>query len=159
MCLDSCHLLASGYEMRDAAAFEAVVDECDRAVGLDRLQALHLNDSKMPLGSNGDRHANLGEGEFGEDGIRVFLGEPRFKGMPVLLEVPGPDGHGPDGEQIEIAKRLRDEAGRGSCAPLGRASRRSKRAVAARPRRRRVEEARVDAVERRAAGLVGAVRR
>jgi deoxyribonuclease-4 len=110
VCLDSCHLLASGYEVRDAAAFKAVVDEYDRLIGLDRLQALHLNDSKVPLGSNVDRHANLGEGELGVEGIRVFLGERRFKGLPVLIEVPGPDGHGPDKEQIELAKRLRDEA-------------------------------------------------
>lgn len=110
VCLDSCHLLASGYEVRDATAFEAVVDEYDRVVGLDRLQALHLNDSQVPLGANRDRHANLGKGELGEKGIRVFLGEPRFQGLPVLIEVPGPDGHGPDKEQIDIAKRLRPRA-------------------------------------------------
>ena len=68
VCLDSCHLLASGYEVREAGAFRAVVDEYDRIVGLDRLQALHLNDSKTALGSNVDRHANLGQGELGEDG-------------------------------------------------------------------------------------------
>jgi deoxyribonuclease IV len=107
VCLDSCHLLASGYEVRDAAAFSEVVDHYDSVVGLDRLRALHLNDSKVALGSNVDRHANLGEGELGEKGIRVFLGEKRFKGLPVLVEVPGPDGHGPDKAQIDIAKRLR----------------------------------------------------
>jgi deoxyribonuclease-4 len=112
VCLDSCHLLASGYEVRDRVAFKAVVDEYDRVVGLDRLRALHLNDSKVALGSNVDRHANLGEGELGEQGIRVFLGERRFKGLPVLIEVPGPDGHGPDKEQIDIAKRLRPKAAR-----------------------------------------------
>ncbi len=113
VCLDSCHLLASGYEVRDTAAFEAVVDEYDSLVGIDRLQALHLNDSKVPLGSNVDRHANLGEGELGEEGIRVFLGERRFKRLPVLVEVPGPDGHGPGKRQVDIAKRLRDDAGSG----------------------------------------------
>jgi deoxyribonuclease-4 len=107
VCLDSCHMLASGYEVRDTDAFKAVVDEYDRTVGLDRLHALHLNDSKVSLGANVDRHANLGEGELGENGIRVFLGEPRFQGLPVLIEVPGPDGHGPDKGQIDIAKRLR----------------------------------------------------
>jgi deoxyribonuclease IV len=107
VCLDSCHLLASGYEVRERGAFQAVVDEYDRLVGLDRLRALHLNDSKGPLASNVDRHANLGEGELGEEGIRVFLGEPRFQDLPVLIEVPGPDGHGPDKGQIDIAKRLR----------------------------------------------------
>jgi deoxyribonuclease IV len=112
VCLDSCHLLASGYEVRDRDAFKAVVDEYDRVVGIDRLQALHLNDSKTALGSNVDRHANLGEGELGEGGIRVFLREPRFNHLPVLIEVPGPDGHGPDRKEIELAKRLRPKAAR-----------------------------------------------
>ena len=107
VCLDSCHLLASGYEVRDTDAFKAVVDEYERIVGLDRLRALHLNDSKTALGSNVDRHANLGQGELGKEGVRVFLREPRFKGLPVLIEVPGPDGHGPDRKQIQMAKRLR----------------------------------------------------
>jgi deoxyribonuclease-4 len=110
VCLDSCHLLASGHEVRSEAGLAAVVDECERELGLERLRCLHLNDSINPLGSNRDRHANLGEGELGEDGIRVFLAEPRFDGLPVLLEVPGPDGKGPDRDQIEIAKRLRAEA-------------------------------------------------
>jgi deoxyribonuclease-4 len=110
ICLDSCHLLASGHEVREPDGLSDVIDGYDRAVGLDRLLCLHLNDSKMPFGSNRDRHANLGEGELGEDGIRTFLAEPRFDGLPVLLEVPGPDGRGPDRGQIEIAKRLRDEA-------------------------------------------------
>ena len=109
VCLDSCHLLASGYEVRDAGALAEVVDDYDRIVGLDRLRALHLNDSKTALGSNVDRHAVLGEGELGEDGLRVFLSEQRFKDLPVLLET-GPDGHGPDRAQVDIAKRLRDEA-------------------------------------------------
>jgi deoxyribonuclease-4 len=125
VCLDSCHLLASGYEVRDRAAFEAVVDEYDRVVGLERLRALHLNDSKVGLGANVDRHANLGEGELGEEGIRVFLGERRFAGLPVLIEVPGPDGHGPDRTQIEFAKRLRDEARRSR--PRARPARKARR--------------------------------
>jgi deoxyribonuclease-4 len=111
VCLDSCHLYASGYEVRDRKAFKSVVDEFDDIVGIGRLGALHLNDSMAPFGSNRDRHANLGEGELGEEGLRVFLGEKRFKALPVLLEVPGPDGHGPDKRQVDIAKRLRKEAG------------------------------------------------
>jgi deoxyribonuclease-4 len=126
VCLDSCHLLASGYEVRERAAFEAVVDEYDRVVGLERLHALHLNDSKVGLGANVDRHANLGEGELGEDGIRVFLGERRFAGLPVLIEVPGPDGQGPDKGQIELAKRLRDAARGGPRTPRRRTSKGSR---------------------------------
>jgi deoxyribonuclease-4 len=110
VCLDSCHLFASGHEVREPSALSKVVDACKRKLGLARLRCLHLNDSKTAFGSNTDRHANLGEGELGEDGIRVFLAEPRFEGLPVLLEVPGPDGKGPDRRQIEIAKRLRAAA-------------------------------------------------
>ena len=109
-CLDCCHLLASGFEIRSPEALAEVVDDFGAKVGLDRLRCLHVNDSKVPLGSNRDRHANLGEGELGQKGVGVFLGEPRFSGLPVLLEVPGPEGHGPDMKQIELAKRLRDEA-------------------------------------------------
>jgi deoxyribonuclease IV len=109
-CLDSCHLLASGYEIREPAALGAVIDEFESVVGLDRLKALHMNDSMTALGSNRDRHAILGEGEIGEDGLRVFLGERRFAELPVLLET-GPDGHPPDKRQVDIAKRLRAEAG------------------------------------------------
>jgi deoxyribonuclease IV len=112
VCLDSCHLLASGHEVRDAENLTTVVDGCEHLLGLDRLRCLHLNDSKTPLGSNRDRHANIGEGELGEGGVRVFLGEPRFEGLPVLLEVPGPNGKGPDREQIGKAKRLRPQRAR-----------------------------------------------
>jgi deoxyribonuclease-4 len=109
VCLDSCHLLASGYEIREPSSLAAVIDEFDREVGLERLQVLHLNDSATALGSNRDRHAIIGEGELGEDGLRVFLGERRFAELPALLET-GPDG-APDKNQVDIAKRLRAEAG------------------------------------------------
>jgi deoxyribonuclease IV len=108
LCLDCCHMLASGFEVRRRDELAAVVDELDAKIGLERLAALHINDSKMPLGSNRDRHALLGEGELGERGLRVFLSEPRFEGLPALLET-GPDGVGPDLEQVRIAKRLRRE--------------------------------------------------
>jgi deoxyribonuclease-4 len=110
VCLDSCHLLASGYEVREPKPLAAVVDEFGRAVGIERLRVLHLNDSASALGSNRDRHATLGDGEIGLDGLRVFLGERRFAKLPVLLET-GPDGHAPDKHQVDVAKRLREEAG------------------------------------------------
>ena len=106
-CLDCCHLLASGFEIRDPESLSAVVEEFDSEVGLERLRCLHVNDSKIPLGGNRDRHANLGEGELGRAGIATFLSEPRFDGLPALLEVPGPDGHGPDRAEIDLAKQLR----------------------------------------------------
>jgi deoxyribonuclease-4 len=111
VCLDSCHLLASGYEVRTPEAMSKTVDKCAAEMDLGRVQALHLNDSQVGLGTNVDRHANLGEGELGRKGIRSFLGEPRLRGLPVLIEVPGPDGHGPDKRQVQIAKRLRPKPG------------------------------------------------
>lgn len=108
LCLDSCHLLASGFEVRRRDALAAVIDELDAKVGLDRLRALHVNDSKLPFGSNRDRHAALGEGELGERGLRVFLSEPRFQELPTLLET-GRDGAGPDLIDVRTAKRLRRE--------------------------------------------------
>ncbi len=86
LCLDSCHLLASGYDVRTPAKLAAVLDECDREVGLARLGSLHYNDSKVALGSNVDRHAVTGEGEIGLKGTQVFLSEPRFDGLPCVLE-------------------------------------------------------------------------
>jgi deoxyribonuclease-4 len=86
LCLDSCHLLASGYDVRTPATLSAVLDECDREVGLDRLRSLHYNDSQVKLGSNVDRHAITGEGEIGLKGTQVFLSEPRFEDLPCVLE-------------------------------------------------------------------------
>jgi deoxyribonuclease-4 len=109
ICLDCCHLLASGFEIRTPEALGEVVDEFDAKLGLERLGCLHVNDSKMPLGSNRDRHANLGEGELGRAGLRAFLSEPRFDGLPALIETPGFDKLGPDRKQVRLAKRLRRE--------------------------------------------------
>jgi deoxyribonuclease IV len=106
-CLDSCHLLASGYDIRTADGLSDTLDEFDRVVGLDRLVSLHLNDSAQPLGSNRDRHANLGLGELGERGCAVFLSEPRFQAMPCVLETPGPKGSGPTAEEVAFAGKLR----------------------------------------------------
>jgi deoxyribonuclease IV len=108
-CLDSCHLLASGYDIRTAEGLAAVLDEFDRIVGLDRLGSLHVNDSATPLGSNRDRHINLGDGELGRPGCGAFLSEPRFEGLPCVLEGPGAKGKGVDRDDMEDAFRLREE--------------------------------------------------
>jgi deoxyribonuclease IV len=109
VCLDSCHLLASGYDIRTADALGAVLDEFDRVVGLERLGSLHVNDSAMPLGSNRDRHANLGDGELGREGCAAFLSEPRFDGLACLLEGPGAKGKGLYPEDLAAAFALREE--------------------------------------------------
>ncbi len=108
-CLDSCHLLASGYDVRSAEALSGVLDEFDRVVGLDRLGSLHVNDSMTALGSNRDRHANLGDGEIGPEGIAAFLSEPRFEGLPCIFEGPGASGKAIDPVDMANAWRLRAE--------------------------------------------------
>ena len=109
VCLDCCHMLASGYDIRTAEKLTTVVDECAEVVGLERVRCLHVNDSQVPLGSNRDRHANLPEGELGREGIGAFLSEPRFEDLPALLEVPGPEKKGAEATQIAMARELREE--------------------------------------------------
>jgi deoxyribonuclease-4 len=108
-CLDSCHLLASGYDIRTPDGLSDVIDEFDRVVGLDRLGTLHVNDSKTPLGSNVDRHINLGDGELGRKGCAAFLSEPRFEGLPCVFEGPGAFGKGVEKPDIDNAWKLRKQ--------------------------------------------------
>ena len=105
LCLDSCHLYASGYDVATPEGLRETLDECDRLVGLDRLHALHFNDSLTPLGSNRDRHALLGEGELGDRGCANFVSEPRFARLPCVLET-GRDGGSPAAEDVAKAKKL-----------------------------------------------------
>ena len=107
VCLDSCHLLASGYDIRTAAGLTETIDQFDRAVGLKRLGALHLNDSQTPLGSNRDRHANIGTGELGDRGCAAFLSEPRFDMLPLVIETQGPERQGPTREEVQLCFALR----------------------------------------------------
>jgi len=107
LCLDSCHLFVQGYDVTDAEHLGGVVDEADEKVGLDRLRCLHVNDAAAPLGSCRDRHANIGKGEMGKQGLAAFLSEPRFEGLPATLETPGPSKKGPDKKEVTAAKRLR----------------------------------------------------
>ena len=108
VCFDTCHAFASGYDLRTEAAARATLDEWDRVVGLDRLEAIHCNDSQTPLGSNRDRHANIGRGEIGEAGFAALLHDPRLARTPFILEVPGLAGEGPDAANLEVLRRLAD---------------------------------------------------
>jgi deoxyribonuclease-4 len=107
VCLDSCHLLASGIDIRTPRALSAALESFEATVGRERLGSLHLNDSQTPLGSNRDRHANIGEGELGLAGARAFLSEPRFDALPCVLETPGPDRSGPTAEELALCEDLR----------------------------------------------------
>ena len=91
--------------MRDPDAYAAVLDSLDKAIGLDRLRWLHVNDSQAPFGSNRDRHANVGEGEIGEQ-LGVFLAHPAVQGLPAVLETAGRDGHHPGAEDVQDLRDL-----------------------------------------------------
>jgi deoxyribonuclease-4 len=88
VCFDTCHCLAAGYEFRDGRSYRAMLREFDRAIGLDRLRAFHLNDSKYPLGSRRDRHEHIGRGEIGLEAFRLILNDRRFRDRPMILETP-----------------------------------------------------------------------
>ncbi len=107
LCLDSCHMLASGFDITTADKLAGVVDDCEKTIGKGRVRCLHVNDSQTPLGSNRDRHAIPGEGELGARGCAAFLSEPRFEGLPALFEGPGTSGHAPDKVDVERLMELR----------------------------------------------------
>jgi deoxyribonuclease-4 len=113
VCLDSCHLFASGYDIHTPAGMQELTDEVLGKLGRERLGSLHLNDSAAALGSNRDRHANIGAGELGEKGCAAFLGAPALQRLPCVLETPGEKGSGASGEEVLLAKRLH-ERGRGA---------------------------------------------
>jgi deoxyribonuclease-4 len=107
LCLDSCHLFAAGYDIGSYDGIGRMLADSDRFLDKGRLRALHLNDSKEPLGSRRDRHADIGKGEIGETGFSRFLSEPRFEGLPATMETPGPERKGAVRSDLELAERLR----------------------------------------------------
>lgn len=108
VCLDSCHLLASGYDVRTAKGMDAVLRKAKRELGPGRIRSLHLNDSQTPLGSNRDRHANIGEGELGEEGCAAFLSAPGIQRLPCILETPGENREGSSAAEVAFAGKLRE---------------------------------------------------
>jgi deoxyribonuclease IV len=112
LCIDSCHLHATGYDVRTKEGMKDLVDEIDAKVGLDQLKLLHVNDSRDDRGSNRDRHAPIGKGEIGRRGFRAFLGERRLQGVPAVLEGPGIDGHDVAKKDVQLIRRLWREARR-----------------------------------------------
>jgi deoxyribonuclease-4 len=107
VCLDSCHMFATGFDITTAEKVGEVVERFKKTVGIRRLRCLHVNDSMTPLGSNRDRHAIPGEGEIGEKGCAAFLSEPAFEELPALFEGPGTSGHAPDKVDVDTMKKLR----------------------------------------------------
>ena len=105
LCIDTQHLWASGFDFSTIAGTERLIEEIEFSVGMNRLRAFHLNDSKIELGGNRDRHANIGEGTIGGKGLAPLVGHPRIRELPLILEVPG-TGDGPRAYDVEVAKKV-----------------------------------------------------
>jgi deoxyribonuclease-4 len=110
VCLDSCHLFASGYDIRTNAGMASTLREASSKLGSGRVRSLHLNDSQTPLGSNRDRHANVGAGELGESGCGVFLSAPSLQKLPCVLETPGEQRKGPSRAEVKRVIALHERA-------------------------------------------------
>ncbi|MGD9721201.1 MAG: deoxyribonuclease IV, partial [Pirellulales bacterium] len=108
VCIDTCHLLAAGYPLAARADYEATIEEIARTVGLRRVKAFHLNDSKKPLGSRVDRHAHIGQGALGLEPFRHLLNDPRFARTPMYLETPKEtiDGEEMDSVNLRVLRGL-----------------------------------------------------
>jgi deoxyribonuclease-4 len=111
ICLDTQHSFAAGYDLRTQEGVDMMMAEFDETIGVDKLAAVHANDSKQPCGSGVDRHDNIGEGLIGEAGFEAIIGHPAFRDVPFFLEVPGFEGKGPDQRNIDILKNIRHRVG------------------------------------------------
>jgi deoxyribonuclease-4 len=107
VCLDTCHLFAAGYDFRSENGYTAMMDELASVIGLARIKCVHVNDSKGKVGSHLDRHEHIGKGKITKAGFAHFVNDPRFAGVPMILETPkGKDGRGADYDKLNL-KRLR----------------------------------------------------
>ena len=104
VCLDTCHVYDGGYDI--VGNLDGVLDEFDRVIGLDRLKAVHLNDSKNPFESHKDRHEKIGEGSIGTEAVKAIINNPRLKELPFYLETPNElPGYK---KEIEMLKDMRE---------------------------------------------------
>ena len=110
VCLDTQHCFAAGYNIATEDGLEAMLAEFDETIGLDRLVAVHANDSKYDLGGGVDRHENIGKGYIGLGGVENIMGNPAFRDVPFFLEVPGMENKGPDRENLDLLKEIRSRA-------------------------------------------------
>jgi len=108
ICLDTCHTFVSGYDIKSKAGLDKTLEQFDTLIGLDKLVAIHANDAKFDIGSNRDKHANIGEGFIGKEGFTNIINHPKLKDVPFILEVPGFADNGPDKENLNILKSLID---------------------------------------------------
>lgn len=108
VCVDTCHIFAAGYPLAAPEEYQQTMDEFDKAVGIDRIRAFHLNDSKKGLGSRVDRHEHIGEGELGLEPFRNLLNDERFVNHPMYLETKKEqrDGIEMDAINLEVLQGL-----------------------------------------------------
>ncbi len=107
VCLDTCHVFAAGYELRTEEGYHETFEQFDKIIGLDRLQAIHLNDSLKGLGSRRDRHQEIGKGAIGLEGFRLLMNDPRLNAIPMILETPkGDDPIAADKENLRVLQDL-----------------------------------------------------
>ncbi len=104
VCFDTCHAYAAGYDVRTPKGYERTFDMFDDVIGLDRLKAMHINDSKGKLGSRLDRHEQIGKGYIGVDGFRNLMNDERFRDVPMVLETPG--GEKEYARELELLRSL-----------------------------------------------------
>lgn len=106
VCVDTCHIFAAGHDIRTRDGYEETVESIERHVGISRVALFHLNDSKKGLGSRVDRHEHIGEGQIGIEGFRLLLNDPRFRGIPKLLETPKKIEHESDRRNLATLRSL-----------------------------------------------------
>ncbi|XP_078539877.1 putative endonuclease 4 isoform X2 [Lissotriton helveticus] len=111
VCLDTCHAFAAGHDLSQKDGLDKMLQEFSQVVGLHYLKALHLNDSKGALGCHLDRHQNIGQGHIGLDGFRHIMNEPRFDGLPMILETPATHEGDDHAVEIQLLYSLCDEEG------------------------------------------------
>jgi len=107
VCLDTCHVFAAGYPIHTRAGYRETIEALDRALGIDSLRAVHLNDSMKPFGSRRDRHEHIGKGEIGLDGFRFFVTDRRFRKIPMVLETPKSEDLHEDVRNLRVLRSLR----------------------------------------------------
>ncbi|QGJ69492.1 Endonuclease IV [Planctomycetales bacterium 10988] len=106
ICLDTCHVFAAGYPLAPKNAYDETMGTFDELLGIKRLKAFHLNDSKQPFGSRKDRHEGIGQGELGFEPFRLLLNDPRVSSIPMYLETPKGEENGEDLDRINLARLL-----------------------------------------------------
>ncbi|GIV88286.1 MAG: putative endonuclease 4 [Chloroflexus sp.] len=106
ICVDTCHIFAAGYDIRDPDTYDATFAELDRLVGLERVKCFHLNDSQKDLGSRVDRHAHIGQGCIGTEAFRLLVNDPRFAHLPMIIETPKGEDMAEDRMNLALLRSL-----------------------------------------------------